>query len=126
MIGYKQDLSQINEDTRLIHMMTESQTTSEITRRIVEAVKPQRVVLFGSRARGDSRGDSDFDVLIIAPSDEKQWKRTLPVYKALAGMRVPTDVVWFTQDEINEWRNVKSHFITTALREGKVLYEVSA
>ena len=105
-------------------MLNETQATSEITRRIVEVVKPERIVLFGSRARGDAREDSDFDLLVIAPSDEAQWKRTLPIYRALAGLRVPTDVVWFTQDEINEWRNVKSHFITTAMREGKVLYEV--
>jgi hypothetical protein len=50
----------------------------------------------------------------------------VPLYRALAGLGVPKDVVWWTPDEIAEWRAVRSHFITTALREGRVLYEKSA
>ncbi|MDZ7290420.1 MAG: nucleotidyltransferase domain-containing protein [candidate division KSB1 bacterium] len=105
--------------------MTTTETTDKITQRIVELFHPLRVILFGSRARGDARIDSDFDLLIIAPSDKPRWQRTVPVYRALAGMGVPKDIVWWTPEEIEEWSSVKSHFINTVLREGKVLYENS-
>ena len=47
----------------------------------------------------------------------------MPVYQALAGLGVPKDIVWWTPEEIAEWRGVKTHFINTVLREGIVLYE---
>jgi predicted nucleotidyltransferase len=100
-----------------------TEVTARITQRIVESFHPLRVILFGSRARGEADGDSDYDLLIIAPSDKPRWQRTVPVYRALAGMGVPKDIVWWTPEEIAEWDGVKSHFINTVLREGKVLYE---
>jgi predicted nucleotidyltransferase len=100
-----------------------TEATARITQKIVERFHPLRVILFGSRARGEADGDSDYDLLIIAPSDKPRWQRTVPVYRALAGMGVPKDIVWWTPEEIAEWDGVKSHFINTVLREGKVLYE---
>ena len=99
---------------------------TEMVKRIAERCHPQKIILFGSRARGDARGDSDFDLLIIAPSDEPRWHRTIPIYGLLAGLGVPKDVVWWTPEEVAEWRDVKSHFINTVLREGSVLYESTA
>ena len=103
--------------------MTNTETLEQITRRIVEGFHPQRLILFGSRARGDERRDSDVDLLIVAPSAEPRWRRVVPVYRALAGLGVPKDIVWWTPEEIAEWRGVKTHFINTVLREGIVLYE---
>jgi predicted nucleotidyltransferase len=99
------------------------QILEEIVTRIVARFDPQRLILFGSHARGEARKDSDFDLLIIAPSSEPRWRRTVPVYRLLAGLGVPKDIVWWTPEEIAEWRDVKSHFIHRALREGKVLHE---
>jgi predicted nucleotidyltransferase len=98
----------------------------EMTGRIAERLHPQKIILFGSRARGDQQGDSDFDLLIIAPSDEPRWRRTVPLYGLLAGVGVPKDIVWWTPEEVAEWGAVKSHFINVALRQGVVLYEAAA
>ena len=95
----------------------------EMVSRITEQLHPQRIILFGSRARGQARSDSDFDLLIIAPSTEPRWRRTVPVYRLLAGLGVPKDIVWWTPEEVAAWRDVKSHFIHAAIREGRVLYE---
>ncbi len=96
---------------------------SEIVHRIRDAVKPDRIVLFGSRARDEAGPESDFDILIIAPSRLPRWRRTPRLYGLLAGLGVPKDILWWTPEEVEEWRSVRSHFITTALREGKVVYE---
>jgi predicted nucleotidyltransferase len=92
-------------------MMTNIDALEQITQRIVEGFHPQRLILFGLRARGDERRDSDVDLLIVAPSNQPRWQRVVPVYRALAGMGVSKDVVWWTPEEIAEWRNVKTHFI---------------
>ena len=90
---------------------------------IVEHFHPQRVILFGSQARGDAATGSDYDLLIIAPSTLPRWQRTAPVYRLLAGTGVAKDIVWWTPEEVAEWQAVRSHFISTALREGVVVYE---
>ncbi len=102
------------------------QTLEEIVTRIVEHFHPQRLILFGSHARGEAQEDSDFDLLIIAPSSEARWRRTVPVYRVLAGLGVAKDILWWTPEEIAEWRDVKSHLIHRALQEGEVLYEKAA
>jgi predicted nucleotidyltransferase len=103
-----------------------AKVVAEMTARIREAIAPEKIVLFGSRARGEARPGSDFDLLIIAPSTLPRWQRTPPLYRLLAGLGVSKDIVWWTPEEVAEWRGVRSHFITTALREGKVLYEKPA
>jgi predicted nucleotidyltransferase len=95
----------------------------KMTRRIVEDFHPRRIILFGSHARGEARATSDLDLLIVAPSNQPRWQRVAPVYRALAGLGIPKDIVWWTPEEIAGWQNVKSHFINTVLREGRVLYE---
>ena len=94
----------------------------EMVRRIVEAVHPDKIILFGSHARGEAGPDSDVDLLIVAPSEERPWRRTGFLYTLLAGLGVAKDVIWLTQQEIDEWRNVRSHFVSTAVREGRILY----
>ncbi|MBU0610411.1 MAG: nucleotidyltransferase domain-containing protein [Armatimonadetes bacterium] len=94
----------------------------EIVRRIVEAVHPDKIILFGSHARGEAGPDSDIDLLVIGPTDEPPTRRMKPVYRALRGMRVPKDVLWWTQEEVDEWRETPGHVIRHALREGRTVY----
>ncbi len=112
--GSMQAISQPEVTNRLLQ---------EMVRRIVEVAHPDRIVLFGSRARGDNRPDSDVDLLVILPSDEPHYVRARPLYRALRDIFVPTDIVVYTPDEVDNWRNVRQALVATALREGTVLYE---
>jgi len=96
---------------------------ADIVRRIVETAQPEKIILFGSRARGDARPGSDFDLLVIKESDEPRYRRDAPLYLALAGVNAPVDVLTYTPEEVRDWSAVPQAFITTAVREGKVVYE---
>jgi len=102
---------------------SERRTVQEMVRRLAEAVRPERIILFGSHARGDAGPDSDVDLLVIAPSELPSWRRTPPLYQLLAGAGLPKDLLWYTPEEVAEWQGVRSHFLTRALREGQVVYE---
>ena len=95
----------------------------EMVRRIAEGFKPQRIILFGSHARGDATEDSDYDLLVIAPSSEPRWRRSVPIYEALMGLRVAKDIVWWTEEEVAEWQAVRNHFVNSAISEGRVVYD---
>jgi len=96
---------------------------NEIVRRLVEAVDPDRIILFGSRARGDARPDSDIDLLIIKDSDQPGYRRAILAYRALTGMGIPKDIIWRTPAEVQDWSQVPTYITTRALKEGKTLYE---
>ncbi len=92
-------------------------------RRLVEALNPDRIILFGSRARGDHRPDSDLDLLIIRDSAEPRHRRTIRAYRALRGLGISKDILWYTPEEVAEWAGVVNHVICHALSDGLVLYE---
>jgi len=104
-------------------MSPTDQILAEMVARIRESVHPERIILFGSRARGDARAESDFDLLVIKQSDEPRYRRSARLYGLLADLPAEVDVMVYTPREVQEWSGVSQAFVTTALREGKVLYE---
>ena len=95
----------------------------EIVTRIRGASRPKQIILFGSRARGDARPDSDYDLLVIQESDQPRYQRAVPLYSALADLPAEVEVLVYTPHEVREWSAVPQAFVTTAIREGKLLYE---
>ncbi|HBQ28937.1 MAG TPA: hypothetical protein DD719_06040 [Desulfotomaculum sp.] len=97
---------------------------SEVVQRILAVnKKPKLIALLGSRARGNSRADSDLDILVIMDSDLPQWKRPAPIRRTLTGLFPAKDIVVYTPQEIEGWNAVPNAFITSILREGRILYE---
>ena len=104
-------------------MATPTMDMQEVTKRIVETAHPRRVILFGSRGRGQGRPDSDWDILVIADSKRPRHERAAPLYGALSDLRQSVDILVYTPEEVAEWKDVPQALVTTATREGKVLYE---
>lgn len=102
-----------------------SDVIGEIVSRITRTADPEKIILFGSRARGDARDDSDFDVLVIKESLEPRYRRSIPLYIALANLPVEVEVMVYTPQEVEEWSRVPQAFVTTAVHEGIVVYEKS-
>jgi len=107
-------------------VIVDQSVLEDMVHRLVEAIDPDRIILFGSRARGDMQSDSDVDLLVIKPSLDPPHRRVIAAYRALAGLCVPKDILWRTPEEVEDWKGVNNYVTTRALREGKVLYEKSS
>ncbi len=98
----------------------------EMVARIVRGFRPLRVVLFGSRARGDARAESDVDLLVVMPdafTGVAQRHTAVAILDALRDLPVFKDVVVTTPDEIAQWGDVAGTVLRYALEDGKTLYE---
>lgn len=95
----------------------------EIKRRLVIALNPEQIVLFGSYAYGEPTEDSDIDLLVIvSQSDEPRYRRSRPAYKALRGIGIPKDILVMTRAEVDRKTEVSSSLVSQALRWGRVIY----
>ncbi|MFQ5421532.1 MAG: nucleotidyltransferase domain-containing protein [Anaerolineae bacterium] len=98
-------------------------TLDEIVNRLVAGLHPERIYLFGSRARGQNRTDSDYDLLIILPeSDLPRHRREAHAYDLLWGIPIPVDLLVMTRSEFQRSHQVKTSLAATVLREGELLY----
>jgi HEPN domain-containing protein/predicted nucleotidyltransferase len=93
----------------------------EIVRRIVEAVQPERIILFGSAARGEMGPDSDVDLLIIKQCENRRETARL-IRRELIGISVPIDIIVVTPDDIARHKDTIGLIYRPALREGKLVY----
>jgi uncharacterized protein len=98
----------------------------EITKRIVEQFNPERIILFGSMARGSPGPDSDADLMIIASAAGSKRKLASDIELAIADIEIPKDVLMVTREEVETYKNVVGSIIYPAIREGRVLYERAA
>ena len=96
----------------------------EAVRRLVDAFRPEQIYLFGSRARGDSREDSDYDfMVIVADSDLPPHRRAQHAHRALRGVHVAADILVWTRHEFDHFLPVPGSLAATILREGRLLYD---
>ena len=96
---------------------------AEMVRRIVTNWNPDRIILFGSHARGVAGTDSDVDLLVVVPLNRDRRTIRLGIRRALSGIGLPKDVVVVSPQEMERYRECPGTIIRAALGEGKILYE---
>ena len=94
-----------------------------MVRRIVERFHPERIILFGSYARGTAGMDSDVDLLVVKPVQGSKRRERVEIGVALQGMGLAKDIIVSTPEELEQFGQVPGTVLCSALREGKVLYE---
>jgi len=94
-----------------------------MVRRIVERFHPLRVLLFGSRARGEARKWSDVDLLVVLPEVMDKRKTTVEILRVLGDLPVSKDIIVTTPEEISRRGHLIGSVLRAALKEGKVVYE---
>jgi uncharacterized protein len=97
-------------------------TLSEIIRRIVKVAAPEKIILFGSAARGEMGPNSDVDLLVIKRGKFHRGRLTEKIYMNLFGVGHAVDVVVVTADDVKRYGDCFALVIYPALREGRVVY----
>ncbi len=109
-----------------LQQVTEA-VVDQVVRAIVDAIDPEQIILFGSRARGTDKADSDIDLLVVHSepfgAGRNRYRETVRAYEALSGMRIAKDILVYSRPEVEYWRDSLNHVVARALREGRVLYE---
>lgn len=98
------------------------ETLQEIIRRIVKVTQPEKIILFGSAARGEMGPNSDVDLLVIKRGEFHQGHLTGEIYMNLHGVGQAVDVILVTPEQVERYRNTHCLVIAPALREGKEVY----
>ena len=100
---------------------------AEMVETLVKEADPEQVILFGSRGRGDARADSDVDLIVVEAEPfgpgRDRVKEMARLYKALAGFLVLADILVYSREDVEYWRDSLNHVLARALREGRVVYE---
>ena len=107
-------------------MQERQQIIGEMVRRIVNRFSPERIILFGSHARGTNDDDSDVDLLIVMRGGQSRRQQTVAIRTALADLPVAKDIIVVSPDYFERYRDVVGTVIWPAVREGRVLYERAA
>lgn len=106
-------------------MAPSSEELDDLVRRITSGVRPSRIILFGSAARGDMGPDSDLDVLVVMPDGCDRLAVSQAIYRLLRGVGYPKDVV-VSESDVARLGSNPHLAIHTALTEGKELYRAAS
>ncbi len=98
----------------------------EMVWRIVSQFNPEKIILFGSHARGGAGPDSDVDLLVVMPVEGSKRQKASEIDMALADRRVPLDLIVVTPEEFERGRDQIGSVVQPAAQEGRVLYDRAA
>lgn len=99
---------------------------ADIIGRIVRAARPEKIVLFGSAARGEMGPDSDYDLLVIMVGKFNYWRLMDKIQDHLRGKGAPVDIVLVSAADAERYKDTHCLVICPALKEGKVVYDSQA
>jgi predicted nucleotidyltransferase len=99
-----------------------SQVIENLINRIVDAVHPMRIILFGSAARGEMGPSSDIDVMVVVPEGTHRSSTARYLYKQMFGFGFPVDIVVVTPSVLDRHKDSIGLIYRTVLAEGKEVY----
>lgn len=91
---------------------------------IVSAFNPEKIIIFGSVARGTATDESDLDILVVMDSDSKPTRRAREIYSATSDIDLAMDIIVLTPDEFWDNRDSPYSFLSEIVRTGVVVYEI--
>lgn len=103
--------------------MLSKETINEIKKRLLSRFDIEKIILFGSYARGDATKLSDVDLLLIANVNYDRFKMMTDIFRTLGRLGYAFDVIILTSDEFRRLKNIPGTIAKYAFKEGKVLYE---
>jgi len=96
---------------------------ADVTLLLRESAQPTRIILYGSRARGDARPDSDIDLLVVVPDARDRMAEMVRLGRVLSPLRLPVDLLVVSDQAFQYWCTAPGNVCSRALAEGKVLHD---
>ncbi len=114
------------EEKQREELLREDAALAEVVRRLVEAYEPERIYLFGSKARGQAGPDSDYDLLLIVRDDAlPERRRSRLAYEVLRGTGTAADVLVWLKSKFERRAHVVASLPGTVLREGRLIFTLN-
>jgi len=103
--------------------MIENYQIQNVVNKIANNFNPDKILIFGSFATGNTHPNSDLDLIIIKNSDLPRHKRSIEIQKSLIGSMIPMDILVYTNQEFEEEKLQKNTFINLLNNSYKIVYE---
>jgi len=103
--------------------MVSAEILQKITERLLQEFHPDRIILFGSQARGIADDRSDVDILVVCPIEKNRRTLMVAMDRALKGLGIARDIVVLSPEEFERDRHIPGSIARPAFLEGKILYE---
>ncbi|MEN6423872.1 MAG: nucleotidyltransferase domain-containing protein [Phycisphaerales bacterium] len=103
--------------------MVSDEVLNEVKQRLVDGFHPEKIILFGSQARGTADDRSDVDILVVCEVPDGRRSLTLAMDRALWGLRLARDLVVLTPEEYERDRHIPGTIARYASLGGRVFYE---
>ena len=102
--------------------MLDQATLDDVIERIVEVAEPEKIILFGSAARGDADPNSDIDLLIIKDGADA-LDLMARIYRRLRGVGAAVDAIVVSPEDVERYKDSHALIIKPAVQDGIVVYE---
>ena len=99
------------------------QAVNKALNKIISGLRPLKIILFGSYVKPKNEKPNDLDILIVMKSSIPFYKRVAQVKMLFNPAPFPMDVIIYTPEEFDKWRNTINHIIPEIIHNGKIVYE---
>jgi uncharacterized protein len=97
-------------------------TLDKIIKKIFEIITPDKIILFGSRAKNLNKEDSDYDILIIKSGIKNKREISKRIYRNLLGTNASVDIIIEVPEVIDKYKDTVGYIYKNILQEGKIIY----
>ena len=102
-----------------------SETIQRLTGLLVEAARPERIIMFGSQARGEAGEDSDLDIMVVEEGIADRAGEMVRLNRLLRSLGIPVDLLVVSAEKFHYWCDTPGNVYFEAATEGVVLYEAA-
>jgi predicted nucleotidyltransferase len=110
-------------DDQMSHATVDDALVESVVSKIAEAIQPEKIILFGSRAKGKGRPDSDIDLLIIKEAKQSKRELKLRIRRLFPRQNFSMDLFVLTPEEFQRQKSIANTIARAAMREGKTCEE---
>ncbi|NLF38039.1 nucleotidyltransferase domain-containing protein [bacterium] len=103
-------------------MLLSNDDIQKLADTIAGAVKPEKIILFGSYRTGEATEESDVDLFVVARSKLPRGKRASHIRRLFRGAGIPMDILVYTPEEVAYWKDTPASLVAQVMAQGKVLY----